>query len=121
MVVLSHWLFDFATPTADLPLWPGGPKHGMGLWNSIPATMIVEGGLFIAAVATYIRVSNSRDAIGKWAFWALVVLTGGSWITQPWSPPPPGSGAVATVALAMFAFPLWAAWIDRHRSTESAT
>jgi hypothetical protein len=78
----------------------------------------VEGGLFIAAVATYIRAFKPRDAIGRWAFWALVVLTDVIWIAQPWSPPPPGSGAVAPVGLVMFAFPLWAALIDRHRSTD---
>ena len=120
MVVLSHWLLDFATHRADLPLWPNGPKYGMGLWNSIPGTIIVEGGLFVAAIAMYIRAFKPCDAVGKWAFRALVSLTGVIWITQPWSPPPPSSNAVVVVALAMFAFPFWAAWIDRHRSPDGA-
>ena len=114
-VVLSHWLLDFATHRADLPLWPGGPKYGMGLWHSIPATIIVEGGLFVAAITMYIRAFKACDAVGKWAFRTLVGLTGAIWITQPWSPPPPSSNAVAAVGLAMFAFPFWAAWIERHR------
>jgi len=118
MVVLSHWLLDFATHRADLPLWPGGPKYGMGLWNSISATIFVDGGLFVAAITMYIRAFKPCDAVGKWAFRVMVGLTGAVWIMQPWSPPPPSSNAVAAVALAMFAFPFWAAWIDCHRSTD---
>ena len=118
MVVLSHWLLDFVTHRADLPLWPGGPKYGMGLWNSIAATIFVEGGLFVAAITMYIRAFKPCDAVGKWAFRVMVGLTGAVWIMQPWSPPPPSSNAVAAVALAMFAFPFWAAWIDCHRSTD---
>ena len=119
-VVVSHWVLDFVTHRPDLPLWPGGPKLGLGLWNSVPATILLEGGLFLIAIAIYVRTLKPRDAVGKWAFWALVALTSVIWITQPWSPPPPSSNAVAAVALAMWVFPWWALWIDRHRSTDGA-
>lgn len=119
-VVVSHWLLDFLTHRADLPLWPGGPKFGLGLWNSIPATILVEGGLFLMAIWMYVRTYKPRDAVGIWALWALVALTSVIWITQPWSPPPPSSNAVACVTLAMLIFPLWGAWIDRHRSLDDS-
>jgi hypothetical protein len=48
----------------------------------------------------------------------LITLTGAIWISGPWSAPPPGATAIAVVGLAMWLFPLWAAWIDRHRSTD---
>jgi membrane-bound metal-dependent hydrolase YbcI (DUF457 family) len=118
MVVLSHWLLDFTTHRADLALWPGGSKHGMGLWNSIPGTIVVEGSLFVAAIVMYVRAFKPCDATGKWSFWTLVGLTGAIWIMQPWSPPPPSAKAVATVAIAVFLFPLWTAWIERHRSMD---
>ena len=41
-LTLSHWLLDFVTHRPDLPLWPGGPKAGLELWSSLPATMAVE-------------------------------------------------------------------------------
>ncbi len=40
-VVVSHWVLDFVTHHPDLPLWPGGPKLGLGLWYSVPATILV--------------------------------------------------------------------------------
>ncbi len=116
-VVLSHWILDFVTHRPDLPLWPGGPKVGLGLWNSIPATIIVEGGLFLVAIGMYVRAYKPRAAVGRWALWALVALTGFIWITLPWSPPPPSSNAAAGMALALLIFPFWGAWIDRHRSS----
>ncbi len=116
-VVLSHWLLDFVTHRPDLPLWPGGPMFGLGLWNSVPATILVEGVLLLGALGIYLRVCKSRDATGRWALWSLVALTGAIWITQPWSPPPPSSNAVAVAALVMLILPWWGAWIDRHHST----
>ena len=32
-LVLSHWVLDAVTHRPDLPLWPGGPLIGLGLWG----------------------------------------------------------------------------------------
>ena len=73
LVVLSHWMLDWITHAPDLPLWPGGPKSGAGLWNSIPATITVEGLLFAGAIWFYSRSAPARDKTGRWA---LVVAAG---------------------------------------------
>jgi membrane-bound metal-dependent hydrolase YbcI (DUF457 family) len=114
--VVSHWLLDFVTHRPDLPLWPGGAKWGLGLWQSIPGTLIVEGALFVAAIAFYGRVWKSRDGVGRWAFWGLVTFTGAIWISGPWSPPPPGASSIAAAGLALWILPVWAGWIERHRT-----
>jgi hypothetical protein len=116
LVVVSHWLLDFATHRPDLPLFPGGPMAGLGLWNSIPGTLAVEGLLFAGAIALYVRGTRPRSPAGTWALWSLVAFTTAIWVSGPWSAPPPSAGAVATVALAMWLFPLWTVWIDRRRS-----
>lgn len=115
-VVVSHWVLDFVTHRPDLPLWPGGDVYGLGLWYSIPATFIVEGALFAAAVAVYARTFRPRDATGRWAFRALIVFITLIWISGPFSPPPPGGKAIAIVGLLTWLFPFWAAWIERHRT-----
>lgn len=115
VVLVSHWVLDVVSHRPDLPLWPGGPEVGLGLWNSIPATLLVEGALFAICVELYRRGTTARDAVGRWALAGLVALTGVIWISGPWSPPPPGAQAIAGAGLAMWLFPPWAGWIDRHR------
>lgn len=116
-LVASHWVLDFITHRPDLPLWPGGPLVGLGVWNSIPATIIVEGSLLAAGLWLYVASTSARDATGRWALVAFVVVTGLIWITQPWSPPPPSASAVAWVGLALWLLPPWARWLEAHRAS----
>lgn len=120
VVVVSHWLLDFITHRPDLPLWPGGQKVGLGLWSSIPWTLTLEGGMIAVATMLYLRSTRPIDGVGRWALWALVLLTGVIWASQPWSPPPPDPIAVAMVTLSLWLFLPWAGWIERHRSTLGA-
>jgi membrane-bound metal-dependent hydrolase YbcI (DUF457 family) len=117
VALVSHWLLDYVTHIADLPLWPGGPKVGLGLWNSIPATLLLEGTLFAVVVTMYVRGTRPRRSAGKWALWSLVWLTTLIWISGPWSPPPPNERAIAMVGLAIWLLPVWASWIDRTRQS----
>ena len=107
-IVVSHWVLDFVTHRPDLPLWPGGPKWGLGLWDSVPGTLLVEGALFVVGVELYRRVFKARDSSGRWSFWALVMLTLVIWLSGPWSPLPPSATSVAVVVLALWIFPIWA-------------
>lgn len=116
-LVASHWVLDVVTHRPDLPLWPGGPQVGLGLWNSIPGTIIVEAALLAGGLALYLRTTSARDRMGRWSLMALVALTALIWISQPWAPVPPSAAAVAWGGLVLWMLPPWAAWIDRHRST----
>jgi hypothetical protein len=115
-LVVSHWMLDWISHRPDLPLWPGGPKAGLGLWYSIPATLAVEGALLAVGVVLYTRAAPARDRAGHVAFWSFVVLTTGIWLSGPVSPPPPSVTAIGLVGLAGgVLFVLWARWIERHR------
>lgn len=115
--VVSHWVLDFVTHRPDMPLWPGGPKVGLGLWNSVAATVAVEGLLFAAGLWIYVRATRPRDAVGRWSFAAFVALLLVIYAANAMSPAPPSKSAVAWVTLALWLLPLWAAWFDRHRDT----
>ena len=41
LLVVSHWVLDFLTHRPDMPLYPGGPKLGLGLWNSVAGTVLI--------------------------------------------------------------------------------
>ena len=115
-VVVSHWFLDFVSHRPDMPLWPGGPLVGLGLWYSIPATIVVEGALLAIGLALYVRAAPARDRIGHLALWSFVLVTSAIWLSGPFSPPPPSVQAIAAVGVAGgIVFVLWAWWIERHR------
>lgn len=116
-LVLSHWVLDALSHRPDLPLsFRGGPLVGLGLWNSVAATVVVETLLFAAGVALYARSTQARDRIGSVGLWCLVgflfLVSFGNLL----GPPPPSAQAVAWVAQSMWLLVLWAYWVDRHRT-----
>jgi membrane-bound metal-dependent hydrolase YbcI (DUF457 family) len=113
--VLSHWVLDFVAHRPDLPLWPGGPKVGLGLWSSVPATIVDEVVLFALGLWLYLRATSARDRIGSIALWALVVFVAAVYVLNITSPPPPSPKAIGWAALTAWLFVPWGWWIDRHR------
>jgi membrane-bound metal-dependent hydrolase YbcI (DUF457 family) len=119
LLVASHWILDAVTHRPDLPLAPWGDvRVGLGLWNSVTATLVVELTLFALGVALYFRATRPADRIGRIATWtllgALVVIE----VANLMGPPPPSARAVAWSAFAMWLLVLWAWWADRHRTAE---
>ncbi len=117
IAVASHWVLDCITHKPDMPLYPGGEERlGLGLWQSLAGTFAVEGLMFAAGVALYMRSTRSKDRIGTIAWWAMIVLLLALYIPGPWSPPPPSENTVAILGIiALAIFGPWAYWIDRHR------
>lgn len=116
-LVVSHWLLDFLSHRPDLPLLPGASaRYGLGLWRSVPATLVVEGAFFALALALYLRATKPLDRTGGVALWSLAALLAAIWASGPFSPPPPGEKAIAVVGLALWLIPLWGHWADRHRA-----
>ena len=119
---MSHWILDFISHRPDLALVPGiGPKVGLGLWNSFVGTVVVEGGLFVIGVALYAGGTRARDRIGSIAWWTLVGFLALTYAANLFGPPPPNIRAVAFAGLALWLFPLWCWWIDRHRVDRAGT
>jgi len=120
-LVVSHWLLDFASHRPDMPLSPGGRRMlGLGLWNSLPATLVVELGLYALGLAIYARSTEPRDRIGRWALWSLIGFLGALYLGNVFGPPPPSARAVAWSGVAMWLLIAWGYWIDRHRRPVSA-
>lgn len=120
-LVVSHWVLDYVTHAPDMPLWPGNsPRLGLGLWNSLPAALLVEGLLFVAGIVLYMRATHPVDRIGSWGFWTYVLVSTVLWASVPWSAPPPDPQVLAWSGLGAYLFVLWAAWFDRHRRTAAS-
>ena len=114
--VLSHWILDFIVHRPDLPIYPGGEKYGLGLWNSIPGTLTIEFLLFGLGVYYYTKTTKSVDKMGTWSFWTLSVFLVIVSLGSAFGPPPPNVNALAISALMLWLLIPWGYWIDRHRT-----
>ena len=117
-LVVSHWVLDVVTHIPDMPLYPGGPKYGLGLWNSPAATFTVEIAMFAIGVWMYARATRARDAIGKWAFVGVTGFLLVGFVINANGAPPPSVTALCLMAIVLGGFTLaWAWWADKHRTT----
>ena len=117
-LVLSHWALDFVSHRPDVPLTIGGEtKVGLGLWNSVPATVVVETLLFAGGLIVYARTTAARDRIGSIGLLGLVIFFVVINIANILGPPPPSSTAVAWAAELLWLVVALAYWVDRHRYT----
>jgi membrane-bound metal-dependent hydrolase YbcI (DUF457 family) len=121
LLVVSHWLLDFVSHRPDMPLWPGGPRLGLGLWNSVPGTILVELALFAAGLWLCVSATRPRDGVGRWGFAGLAGLLLLIAAANVVGPPPPSVEAIGWVGAAGgILFVALAAWIDRHREPRPA-
>lgn len=115
--VSSHWVLDVISHRPDMPLAPGvKPLFGLGLWNSIPATVMVEGGAWLAAIIVYVHATKSKNWVGLIAFWIGIALLTVSWlanITAGIDPNPVRAGANGLVFFSLMI--VWAYWMNRVR------
>jgi hypothetical protein len=116
LLVVSHWFLDWITHRPDMPLYPGGPKFGLGLWNSVAATVAIETAMYVAGLWIYLRSTRARDGIGRWGFWALAAFLLVVYVANILGPPPPTVSALWMSAVAGGAIlVVWLWWVDRHR------
>lgn len=117
--VLSHWVLDFASHAPDMPLAPGIPWYfGLGLWTSLPATLLVEGGLWILAVVLYLRATQVKQRGVRFVFWIGFAAITLAWYNNIAGPPPSANYRAAGVASLTFFLLIagWAFWINRWRA-----
>jgi LexA-binding, inner membrane-associated putative hydrolase len=115
----SHWVLDWITHRPDMPLYPGARgRYGLGLWNSIPGTMVVEIAMLGIGVWLYIRVTRPRDWIGKYILLAFVFTLLLLYVEVPFSSPPQSIRQLDFVSIVSTVVLLaWASWFDAHRGT----
>jgi len=119
-LVISHWVLDFVSHRPDMPIYPGGPRYGLSLWNSLPATVLVEIAMFAAGVWLYAKTTRARDTIGRWSFVGLVLFLLIAYGGNLAGGPPPSIAAIYWIGILGSVLILWWSWwTDRHRATVS--
>ena len=121
LLVVSHWVLDWITHRPDMPVYPRGPKLGLGLWNSIPFTIAVEVLLYAAGLFVYVRSTRARTAAGRWGFLSLAVFLLVIYALNITSGAPPSVTAIGVVGLLGGGLLVaWAWWMDRGREPAAA-
>jgi hypothetical protein len=117
LLVLSHWVLDAVSHRPDMPLYPGGARVGLGLWYSVPLTVVIEGAMFVMGVWVYSRSTRPVDRAGRWGFLALVAVLLLAY-TANIATVPPSVTAIWVVGLSGAAVVFaWAQWVDSRRLT----
>ncbi len=114
----STWI----THRPDLPLSPfGAERVGLGLWNSVAGTLVIESGMFVAGIVVYFACTRPKDRVGRYGVAALLALLTAFYVADRFGPPPPSERALGWFALVGGWLPvLWASWADRHRRAADA-
>jgi hypothetical protein len=116
LLVVSHWFLDLLVHIPDLPIFPGeGIKVGLGLWNSLTATLIVEGSIFALGVYLYYKTTKAKNKIGTYSLIGLIVFLVLIYISNLIGPPPESVEAIGIVGNTHWLIVLWGYWIDRNR------
>jgi hypothetical protein len=117
VAVISHWILDWiAWAPSTIPLAPGLHRYfGLGLWASVPATMVVEGGFWLLAILMYLRATRPANRWGIYVFWIVAAFLTLSWYNNVAGPPPnPQTAPIAS--LIFFSLVVaWAYWMNRLR------
>jgi len=112
-VVASHWVLDWITHRPDMPLYPHGPTAGLGLWNSVPWTLVAEIVLFAGGLWVYAKAAHLRQfrALRIWALAAFLLV---GYIASLVGPPPPSVRALYASTIVLFSVVLlWSWWAEK--------
>ena len=85
----------------------------------MPATVAVEGLLWLVALVVYVRVTRASRRLGVYVFWAMIAFFSLAWINNITAMPPAGitltAEAISSLTFFTVLVAVWAYWMDRVR------
>ncbi len=122
IAVMSHWFMDVVVHIPDLPLASDSSrKLGLGLWDSIGATYIVEFGLLAIGTWIYAHTKTKRHPLRTKRLVILIVVLLALNAVNIWTPPPANMTVVGVSAIVLFLAVAWlGSWVDRDPPPDPA-
>ena len=119
-VVFSHWLLDLVVHVPDLPLWGDRFKVGLGLWNHVVLSTVLELALLIGA-AFWLHADRAvwRQAGGR-ALGGFVAMLVVLHAVNLFGPAPPSIAAVGAGGLAVYlVVAMVGYWLERRAASRT--
>ena len=114
--VLSHWILDLVVHRPDLPLYGNTAKVGLGLWDYLGTSLVVEALVLAGGLWLYMSRTTGLTRVGRIGPVVFAVAMFAMQVGMLFAPYPPAPAAVAMSALVAYvAFAAVAGWIDRQR------
>lgn len=77
---------------------------------------MIEVGIFAAGLWIYPGMTRAQDAIGRYAFLALIPLVFSFWVSSLFAGAPPDTRSLAWGAASMWIMVPWGWCIEKHRA-----
>jgi hypothetical protein len=115
VVTFSHWFLDYLVHPAELPIAPGGPTLGLGLWDRQPLELEIELAIVGVGLLLYLVSTGMRRGL---AVTGVVAVVAAMTAWGVYAPNPPSSiGMVAYLMLVTIGVVVAVgAWADASRS-----
>ena len=116
LAVLSHFPLDVLVHVPDLSLaGDDSPRWGLGLWQSLGATLAAELAALGAGIAIYVAFRSRRHPVRAGRLAGLVAVLVGLYLASLFGPPPPDVTTIAVAdILGLLGLAAMAAWVDRR-------
>lgn len=116
-LVLSHFMLDVVVHDPDLSLYGSdSPRVGLGLWNHVAVSYILESLIFLGGLYIYLKVTRGTTFAGKFGMIIFAAFLLSANAINLMGPPPPNVEMLAVSGLSMFLlFAGIAFWLDRKR------
>jgi hypothetical protein len=116
LLVQSHWILDYFTHRPDLPLWINSQtKYGLGLWNNVTASIIVEVTLFLIGAFIYMKEKKNFKSMKLLFLLGFLLLAYFGNIFGPKPPIETSANQIAIPGLSLWLIVLWGYWVDTVR------
>lgn len=116
LLVVSHWFLDAVVHRPDLPVSFGdATKVGLGLWNNVTATLVVELFIFVAGILLYITSTRAQNKWGNISLYSLLIFFLAIYFMNAFGNPPPDAQSIGYVGLAQWLLVAWGYWTDANR------
>lgn len=119
IAVFSHFVLDFIVHTPDLLLIPGlDIKVGLGLWNSLIGSIVVELAILLVGCVIYLRtIPAGTGFVGKYGMYVFMIVLAVVSVGTPFIAFSNVLTVVVASELLYTGFTLAAWWLDGKRQT----